>query len=259
MDKFQKFAEEVKLATELRTRTTESIVHHLKFSESWEQGHGSEIYLAELNRRGINIDDFSEFADRYGEARDMAEAGPDYNIDDFDIDDFSECDEPDGEARDEEDGPDFYSDGTARGVSWPPYSITVELVVRWRIIHERYADVFAIVTDPDIILGDGSEEDVFLSDGLKKSYTVMALSTQYSEHGEENSVANEINVINWFSSFLTAGGCTLQHIEQLTNHECQFLGEVGHDITTIWRATIVSDKAIVLNNGNGGLLISHLR
>ncbi len=229
MDKFQKFAEEVKLATELRTRTTESIVHHLKFSESWEQGQGSEIYLAELNRRGVNIDDFSEF------------------------------DEPDGEARDEEGGPDFYSDGTARGVAGPPYRATVELVVRWRIIHERYADVYAIVTDPDIILGDGSNEDVLLSDGLKKSPTMMTLSTRYSEQGEENSLANEINVINWLSSFLTAGGLTLQHIEQVTDHECQFLGEVGHDITTVWRATLVSDKAIVLNNVNGGVLISHLR
>lgn len=230
MDKFQKFAEEVKLATELRTRTTESIVHHLKFSESWEQGQGSEIYLAELNRRGVNIDDFSE------------------------------CDEPDGEALDgKECGPDFYSDGTARGVTGPPYSITVELVVRWRIIHERYADVFAIVTDPDIILGDGSEEDVLLSDGLKKSSTMMTLSTRYSEQGGGNSLANELNVINWLSGFLTAGGCELQHIEQVTNHECQFLGEVGHSITTVWRATLVSDKAIVLDNGNGGVLISHLR
>ena len=254
MDKFQKFAEEVKLATELRTRTTESIVHHLKFSESWEQGQGSEIYLAELNRRGIHIDDFSEFANRYGEARAMAEAGPDYNIDDF-----SEFDEPTGEARDEEGGPDFYSDGTARGVAGSPYSITVEFVVRWRIIYEGYAEVSAIVTDPDIILGDGSEEYVFLSDGLKKSSTMMTLSTQYSEQGEENSLANEINVINWLSGFLTAGGCELQHIEQVTNHECQFLGEVGHSITTVWRATLVSDKAIVLDNGNGGVLISHLR
>ena len=141
----------------------------------------------------------------------------------------------------------------------PPYSITVELVVRWRITHEGYADVFAIVTDPDIILGDGSKEDVFLSDGLKKSYTLMTLSTQYSEQGGENSLANELNVINWLSGFLTAGGLTLQHIEQVTNWKFPFLGDVGHDITTVWRATLVSDKAIVLNNGNGGLLISHLR
>ena len=258
MDKFQKFAEEVKLATELRTRTTESIVHHLKFSESWEQGQGSEIYLAELNRRGVNIDDFSESDEPDGEAWDE-EDGPDYNIDDFDIDDFSECDDSDGEARDEEGGPDFYSDGTARGVAGPPYSITVELVVRWRIIHERYADVYAIVTDPDIILGNGSEEDVFLNDGIKNSSTMMTWSTRYSEQGEENYIANEINVINWLSSFLTAGGCTLQHMERVTNHECQFLGEVGHDITTVWRATLVSEQAIVLNNVNGGLLISHLR
>ena len=230
MDKFQKFAEEVKLATELRTRTTESIVHHLKFSESWEQGQGSEIYLAELNRRGITSDDFSEFADRYGEARDMAEAGP-----------------------------DFYSDGTARGAAGPPYSITVELVVRWRIINERYADVSAIVTDPYIMLGDGSVENVLLSDGLKKSYTIMTLSTQYSEQGGENSLANELNVINWLSGFLTAGGLTAQHIEQVTKPKCQFLGEVGHDITNVWLATLASDKAIVLNNGTGGLLISHLR
>ena len=230
MDKFQKFAEEVKLATELRTRTTESIVHHLKFSKSWEQGQGSEIYLAELNRRGVNIDDFSECDDRDGEALDGKECGP-----------------------------DFYSDGTARGVAGPPYSITVELVVRWRIIHERYADVYAIVTDPDIILGDGSEENVFLNDGIKNSSTMMTWSTQYSEQGEENSLANEINVINWLSGFLTAGGCRLQHTKRVTNHECQFLGEVGHDITYVCRATLASDKAIVLNNSNGGLLISHLR
>ena len=230
MDKFQKFAEEVKLATELRTRTTESIVHHLKFSESWEQGQGSEIYLAELNRRGIHIDDFSELANRYGVA-----------------------------VGDKECGPDFYSDGTPRAVAGSPYSITVELVVRWRIIHERYADVFAIVTDPDIILGDGSEEGVFLSDGLKNSSTMMTLSTRYSEQRGENSLANEINVINWFSSFLTAGGCRLQHIERVTKAECPFLGEAGYDLTTVWLATLVSDKAIVLNNENGGLLISHLR
>lgn len=230
MDKFQKFAEEVKLATELRTRTTESIVHHLKFSESWEQGQGSEIYLAELNRRGIHIDDFSEFANRYGVALDGKECGP-----------------------------DFYSDGTARGVAGPPYSITVELVVRWRIIYEGYAEVFAIVTDPDLILGDGSEDDVFLSDGLKKSATLMTLSTQYSEERGENSLANEINVINWLSGFLTAGGCKLQHTKRVTNPECQFLGEVGYDITNVWRATLASDKAIVLNNSNGGLLISRLR
>ena len=230
MDKFQKFAEEVKLATELRTRTTESIVHHLKFSETWEQGQGSEIYLAELNRRGIHIDNFSEFADRYGVALDSKECGP-----------------------------DFYSDGTARGVAGPPYSITVELVVRWRITHQGYANVFAIVTDPDIILGDGSEEDVFLSDGIKKSATLMTLSTRYSDKRGENSLANEINVINWLSGFLTAGGCKLQHTKRVTNPECQFLGEVGHELTTVWRATLASDKAIVLNNVNGGLLISHLR
>ena len=230
MDKFQKFAEEVKLATELRTRTTESIVHHLKFSESWEQGQGSEIYLAELNRRGIHIDDFSEFANRYG----VAVGG-------------KEC------------GPDFYSDGTARGVAGSPYSITVELVVRWRVTYEGYAEVSAIVTDPDVILGDGSGEDVFLSDGLKKSSTLMTLSTRYSEQGGENSLANEINVINWLSGFLTAGGCRLQHTKRVTNPECPFLGEVGHAITTVWLATLASDKAIVLNNWNGGLLISHLR
>ena len=230
MDKFQKFAEEVKLATELRTRTTESIVHHLKFSESWEQGQGSEIYLAELNRRGIHIDNFSELANRYGVA-----------------------------VGSEECGPDFYSDGTARGVAGPPYSITVELVVRWRITHQGYANVFAIVTDPDIILGDGSEEDVFLSDGIKKSATLMTLSTRYSDKRGENSLANEINVINWLSGFLTAGGCKLQHTKRVTNPECQFLGEVGHELTTVWRATLASDKAIVLNNVNGGLLISHLR
>ena len=230
MDKFQKFAEEVKLATELRTRTTESIVHHLKFPESWEQGQGSAIYLAELNRRGIHIDDFSEFADRYGVALDGKECGP-----------------------------DFYSDGTARGVAGSPYSITVELVVRWRIIYEGYAEVSAIVTDPGLILGDGSEDDVFLSDGLKKSATLMTLSTRYSEERGENSLANELNVINWLSGFLTAGGLTLQHIEQVTNWKFPFLGDVGHAITTVWRATLVSDKAIVLNNVNGGLLISHLR
>ena len=230
MDKFQKFAEEVKLATELRTRTTESIVHHLKFSESWEQGQGSEIYLAELNRRGIHIDDFSEFADRYGVA-----------------------------VGDKECGPDFYSDGTPRGVVGPPYSITVELVVRWRVTYEGYATVSAIVTDPYIILEDVSEEDVFLSDGLKKSSTLMTLSTQYSDKGGENSLANEINVINWLSGFLTAGGCRLQHTKRVTNPECQFLGEVGHDITNVWRATLASEQAIVLNDVNGGLLISHLR
>ena len=230
MDKFQKFAEEVKLATELRTRTTESIVGHLKFSESWEQGQGSEIYLAELNRRGIHIDDFSEFADRYG----VAVGG-------------KAC------------GPDFYSDGTERGVVGPPYSITVELVVRWRVTYEGYAEVSAIVTDPGLILGDGSEDDVFLSDGLKKSSTMMTLSTQYSEERGENSLANEINVINWISGFLTAGGCRLKHIKRVANSECQFLGEVGYDITNVWRATLASDKAIVLNNENGGLLISHLR
>ena len=230
MDKFQKFAEDVKLATELRTRTTESIVHHLKFSESWEQGQGSEIYLAELNRRGIHIGDFSEFANRYSVA-----------------------------VGSEECGPDFYSDGTPRGVAGPPYSITVELVVRWRITHQGYANVYAIVTDPDVILGDGSEEDVFLSDGLKKSATLMTLSTRYSDKGGENSLANEINVINWLSGFLTAGGCRLQHTKRVTNPECQFLGEVGHDITNVWLATLASDKAIVLNNSNGGLLISHLR
>ena len=230
MDKFQKFAEEVKLATELRTRTTESIVHHLKFPESWEQGQGSEIYLAELNRRGIHVDDFSEFADRYG----VAVGG-------------KEC------------GPDFYSDGTPRGVVGPPYSITVELVVRWRVNYQGYATVSAIVTDPYIILVDVSEEDVFLSDGLKKSSTLMTLSTQYSDKGGENSLANEINVINWLSGFLTAGGCRLQHTKRVTNPECQFLGEVGHDLTTVWRATLASEQAIVLNNSNGGLLISHLR
>ena len=230
MDKFQKFAEGVKLATELRTRTTESIVHHLKFPESWEHGQGSAIYLAELNRRGIHIDDFSEFADRYGVALDGKECGP-----------------------------DFYSDGTARGVAGPPYSITVELVVRWWVTYEGYANVSAIVTDPDIILGDGSEENVFLNDGIKNSSTMMTWSTQYSEQGGENSLANEINVINWLSGFLTAGGCRLQHTKRVTNPECQFLGEVGHDITNVWLATLVSDKAIVLNNENGGLLISHLR
>ena len=230
MNKFQKFSEEVKLATELRTRTTESIVHHLKFSESWEQGQGSAIYLAELNRRGIHIDDFSEFADLYGVALDGKECGP-----------------------------DFYSDGTARGVAGSPYSITVELAVHWRINYQGYADVSAIVTDPYIILGDCSEDDVFLSDGLKKSSTLMTLSTQYSDKGGENSLANEINVINWLSGFLTAGGCRLQHTKRVTNPECQFLGEVGHDITNVWMATLGSDKAIVLNNVNGGLLISHLR
>ena len=230
MDKFQKFAEEVKLATELRTRTTESIVHHLKFPESWEHGQGSEIYLAELNRRGIHIDDFSELADRYGVA-----------------------------VGDKECGPDFYSDGRPRGVAGSPYSITVELVVRWWITYEGYASVSAIVTDPDLILGDGSEEDVFLSDGLKKSSTLMTLSTQYSEERGENSLANEINVINWLSGFLTAGGLKLQHIKRVANPECQFLGEVGHDTTAVWRATLASDKAIVLNNENGGLLVSHLR
>ena len=230
MDKFQKFAEEVKLATELRTRTTESIVHHLKFSESWEQGQGSEIYLAELNRRGIHIANFNELAKRYGVA-----------------------------VGDKECGPDFYSDGTPRGVAGSPYSITVELVVHWRVNYQGYATVSAIVTDPGLILGDGSEEDVFLSDGLKKSATLMTLSTRYSEERGENSLANEINVINWLSGFLTAGGCRLQHTKRVTNAECQFLGEVGHDTTTVWLATLASDKAIVLNNVNGGLLISHLR